>query len=180
MGRIRRPHGVQGEVMVESMTDVEDRFAAGSRMRGVVGAAEGQDAVVDLTVVDSRRHSGALRVSFEELSGREDAETLRGAWLVVDRSIVEPPPAGGHYFFELIGCSCHDQELGYIGEVVNVLEDGGGYLLVVRPKAPGDSPHEEEILIPFVDPLLVEVDTERQRIDTRLPPGMVEICTSTS
>lgn len=180
VGRIRRPHGIRGEVMVESMTDVDDRFAAGSRMRGVVSRDVRPDSFVDLTVADCRSHSGALLVAFEGVADRQEAETLRDAWLVVDRGSVGAAPPGGHYFFELIGCACHDQELGHIGEVVDVLEDGGGYLLVVRQRASRDSSEGVEILVPFVDPMLVEVDTEGKRIDTRLPPGLVEICTSRS
>lgn len=179
VGRVRRPHGVRGEVVVEPMTDAEDRFAPGRRLHACV-AGDGQvgDPVRDLTVESSRPHAGAMLVKFESIDDRDQAGELRHAWLVVDRSQVGPAPAGTHYHFDLIGCECYDEALGLLGEVVDVVEDGGGSLLAVRPLA--ESGSERQILIPFVQALLVIVDTDRGRIDMRLPDGLVEICTSGS
>ena len=176
VGRVRRPHGIRGEVMVESMTDADDRFASGSRLAAMIA---GETRSRELQVRDARPHSGALRVSFEGIDDRDDAEQLRDAWLVVDRSSVSPLPAGEHYVFDLVGCVCHDHELGEIGEVIDVVEDGGGFLLVLRPQDAGEA-DAREILVPFVDALLGQVDTASGRIETRLPPGLVELCTSGS
>lgn len=178
VGRVRRPHGVRGEVVVESMTDAGDRFAPGSRLHACAAGAGQGDPVRDLTVETARPHAGAMLVKFEAIDDRDQAGELRHAWLVVDRSQVGPAPAGTHYHFDLIGCECYDEALGPLGEVVDVVEDGGGSLLAVRPFA--ESGSEKQILIPFVRALLVTVDTGRGRIDMRLPDGMVEICTSGS
>lgn len=180
VGRVRRAHGLAGEVVVESMTDVEDRFAPGSRLHACVsGAGQVGDPVRDLTVESSRPHAGAMLVKFESIADRDQAGELRHAWLVVDRSRVAPSPEGAHYHFELIGCECHDEVLGLLGEVIDVVDDGGGSLLVVRPGGETGG-GEAEILIPFVEAMLAAVDTENRRIDTRLPAGLVEICISGS
>ena len=58
VGRITRAHGVHGEVAVLVLTEVEDRFGAGSMLRLEDGRA--------LTVRDSRPHRGRLLVRFAE------------------------------------------------------------------------------------------------------------------
>lgn len=176
VGRVRRPHGVRGEVVVESLTDAEDRFASGSRVQACTAVGDG---VRDLTVESSRPHADTLLLKFESIDDRDQAASLRHAWLAVDRAQIGPAPDGGHYHFELIGCECHDRELGLLGEVIDIVDDGGGSLLVVRPggEKAGDG---TEILIPFVEAMLEAVDTESRRIDTRLPAGLVDICTSGS
>ena len=79
VGRILRPHGLRGELTVEVRTDDPDkRYAAGS----VLGTDPPQ--IGPLTVTSARWHSGRLLVSFAEVIGRTDAESLRGVLLTVD------------------------------------------------------------------------------------------------
>ncbi len=176
VGRVRRPHGIRGEVVVESMTDVGGRFDEGSNLQVVLPGDSGEEQLRVLEIRASRPHAGALLVAFAGVGDRDRAAELRGAWLVVDRSEVPDPPEGGHYFFDLIGCACHDHELGLIGEVIDVIADGGGFLLELRSADEAAA----RVLIPFRDEMLLSVDTENRRIETQLPAGLVEICTSTS
>ncbi len=60
---------------------------------------------------------------------------------------------------------------GELGEVTEVIEDGGGTLLRVEGQGRG-------LLVPFVDAFLVSVDVAAGRIELALPPGLVEICSS--
>ena len=79
VGRILRPHGLRGELSVEVRTDKPgQRFAAGSAL-GTDPAEAGP-----LTVAASRWHSGRLLVTFAEVAGRDEAESLRGVWRTVD------------------------------------------------------------------------------------------------
>jgi 16S rRNA processing protein RimM len=78
---------------------------------------------------------------------------------------------GQYYFHELIGCAGFDRQAGELGVVVDVLEDGGGVLLVFRR---GD----EALLVPFAEALLVEVDPAGKRIDFDLPEGLIAACSS--
>src|SRR6185295_3754471 len=98
---------------------------------------------------------------------------LRGALLEVEASAVPPAPADEYYHFDLVGCRCEDRRAGELGEVVEVLEGGGGDLLRVV----GDG---RELLLPFVDAYLVEVDVAARRILWNLPEGLIEACGSAS
>ena len=164
VGRIVGAHGIRGEVSVEVYSDVEDRFDPGRRifldLRGRSSA---------LTVETVRPHKGRLLVGFEGIGDRNRAEELRGGKLGVDRSDVPPAPEGSYYHFELVGCRVVDRALGELGEVADVIEDGGGILLVVR-RPSGNLP------VPFVDPYLERVDIEGQQIDCVLPEGFLEAC----
>jgi len=169
VGRIRKAHGLRGEVTVDVLSDVEKRFAAG--------------AVVDIVLPSGRRRTarvssvrggrGEAIIGFEGLENRDQAEELRGAVLEIDRSRVPKPPPGTFYFFELVGCECVDKRGGELGRVARVLEDGGGLLLEVT----GDS---RSLLVPFVEAYLKDVDIAGRRIEMELPEGLIETCTSGS
>jgi len=57
--------------------------------------------------------------------------------------------------------------------VVDLLEDGGGLLLIVEGE-------EGQVPVPFVQSFIREIDVARGTIDLELPPGLLETCASTS
>ena len=169
VGRVLRPHGVRGAVIVEPHSDNPERFASGARL---LARREG-GAPRAVVVAGARPHGKALLVEVEGVVDRDAAELLRGCWLEVPAREVPPAPPGSYYFYELVGCRCHDRRAGELGEIVDLLEDGGGLLLLVeRPGA--------RLLVPFVERFLRGVDREQRRIELELPEGLVETCTSPS
>jgi 16S rRNA processing protein RimM len=183
VGRVLRPHGVRGEVVVDVTSDVPGRFDAGSRLlvaragSAAMSAMSAMSAMtamtaMTLTVAASRPHKSGACVRFEGIGGREEAEALRGLELEVERSAVPAAPAGTYYYYELLGCHCRDGGRD-LGEVVDLAEDGGGLLLIV---ADG----ERRVPVPFVQSFLRGVDVAAGRIDLELPPGLLEVCASRS
>jgi len=174
VGRVLRPQGVRGEVVVEVLSDVADRFAKGSRLLAVREDREDRDGQppLSLEVAASRAHKSGAVVRFAGCEDRDRAEELRGLWLEVPRSQVPAAEAGTYYQYELLGCLCRvsGEELGRVAEVV---EDGGGLLLIVEGEG-------RRIPVPFVREFLREVDVAGARIELELPPGLVETCASRS
>ena len=181
VGRILRPHGLRGEVAVEVLTDAPRRLDPGSSLLLV---REGEPPVPVL--VAARRtpggpekappaHRARRAVELLRLAGiddREGADRLRGGWLEIERSRVPPAPPGTYYRYELVGCRCVSGGED-LGEVVEVVEDGGGLLLLV-------SDGRREVPVPFVARFLRTVDVEHARIELELPPGLIEACASRS
>jgi 16S rRNA processing protein RimM len=165
VGRAVKPHGLAGDVVVEVESDVEDRFAPGSTLR--LGA---HGRVVE--VVAARPFGDRLLVRFAGMNDRTAVEGLRGLELTVAVDQVPAAPAGSYYHFELLGCSCHDRQVGELGQVRAIHEDGGGLLLEVESG-------ERRVLVPFVDAFVLAVDVAEGRIDLDLPPGLVDVCAST-
>jgi 16S rRNA processing protein RimM len=168
VGRVLRPHGVRGEVVVEVLSDVPGRLAPGRRMTASWAGKPGRT----LTVESYRPHKSGALVRFAGAEGRDGAEELRDALLEVDRSEVPAAPEGTYYWYQLLGCRCWvDGE--DLGEVTDLVEDGGGLLLVVSREG-------RQVPIPFVQSFLKEVDVERGRIELDLPEGLLEACASGS
>ena len=71
VGRVVRPHGIRGEVVVVPGTDRPDeRFARGARLHRSTGG--------DLVVRAARPHGDRWLVSLAGVSTRDQAEGLRG------------------------------------------------------------------------------------------------------
>ena len=171
VGRVLRPHGVRGEVVVEVLSDVPGRLAPGRRLSASWAGKPGRTPR-EVLVESYRVHKTGALVRFAGAEDRDQAEELRDALLEVDRSEVPEAPEGTYYWYQLLGCRCRvgGEDLG---EVTDLVEDGGGLLLVV-------SKGGRQVPIPFVRSFLKEVDVERGRIELDLPEGLLEACASGS
>jgi len=165
VGVVVRPHGVRGELKVEIESDNPKRFQPGNDLW--LAVPHGPARRVHVEAFRSVR-GGAL-IALEGVETREAAEELRGARFEVDVREVPPAPPGFYYHYELVGCHCVTVEGEELGQVVDVVEDGGGHLLRLRHGA-------REVLVPFVEAFLKRLDVADRRIELSLPPGLVETC----
>ncbi len=169
VGRVRRAHGVRGALLVEVLSDVPDRLAAGRSV--VLVALDGERRPV--RILAARPHGSGLLLELEGLADRDEAAALGGARLEVAESEVPAAPEGAYWLWQLVGCRCRDRRRGDLGRVGEVVEDGGGLLLEIEgPRG--------RLLVPFVAAYVVAIDVERSRIETDLPEGLIESCASTS
>jgi len=118
VGRIVKPHGIRGEVIVELLTDRVERLAPGS----VLGSDAG-DLVVDAT----RPHQARWIVAFEGVATRNESERLRGT--VLRAPAIEDP--GVLWVHELVGCEVVDQSGRSRGTVVAVEANPASDLIVL-------------------------------------------------
>src|ERR1700751_236064 len=115
VGRIGRPQGVRGDVVVGVRTDEPElRFAPGSRLD------TDREDVGPLTVAAVRWHSGELLARFQGVGDRDEAVELRGTWLTVDSSTLAPSDDPDEFHdHELVGLSVRTVD----GTGVGVVED---------------------------------------------------------
>ena len=166
VGRVGRPHGLRGEVTVEVRTDdPDDRFGEGAVL-ATDPAARGP-----LTISSSRWHSGRLLLRFGDCQDREAAEELRGIVLVIDSAEL-PPQSDPEEFadHQLIGLRVLTVSGESVGSVADVLHYGQD-LLVIAGAGPRSG---TEILIPFVAPLVPEVNIAAGHLLVDPPPGLLD------
>ena len=161
MGLVARAHGLQGEVVVDSTTDVADRFATGSRLTAVVPSG----GTRPLRVESSRPFGNRLLVRFEGISTRTEAEELRGADLTIPRSQVRALPEGRHYRFELVGLVARTRAGVEVGTIVEVFSTGANDVLVIRGG-------RGEIAVPAIPGVVVAIDVPGGSVTVEPPVGL--------
>ena len=170
VARIGRPHGIRGEVTVEVFTDTpETRFSVGNKVE--VKEVEPRQSSLDMLTVESARwNKKILLLKFQEFSDRNTAETLRNAELYAPAENTLSD-ADGWYAEELIGLTVHEGnfESEKIGEVLNLVPGEAQDLLEVSLLS------GHEVLIPFVEDIVPEIDEKRGAIVITPPPGLLEL-----
>jgi len=179
VGRIGRPHGVRGEVVIGVRTDEPDlRFAVGAVLDVGRTLAAGTGESADggqLTVAAARWHSGQLLVAFTGVTDRTAAGELTGSWLSIDSGQL-PPTADPDEFrdHELIGLSVRTTAGDAVGVVTDVLHYGQDLLVIRLAPAKDSGAKDGECLVPFVTAIVPEVDVGAGVIVIDPPPGLLD------
>jgi 16S rRNA processing protein RimM len=139
IGRVGRPHGLDGAFVVERASDDERRWEVGATV--LVG---GEPA----TIAVSRRVGGGRRAV------RLDRPVERGAELTIPLAVLPTPEPDTYYAFQLVG--------------LEVLDESGRGLGAVTAVHPGIANDNLELadgrLVPLIEDAIREIDLDRQRV----------------
>lgn len=147
IGRVGRPHGVDGAFVVEDASEDPDRFAVGAEL--FVGGARARVTV-------SRQVGGRRRAI------KLDRPVERGAVLTVLRDDLAPLPADAYYVSDLIGLAVIDADGSRVGVVRDVLPGPANDALEL----------DTGLLLPLVEDCIREVDIARGHV--LLNPGFTD------
>jgi len=159
IGRIVRPQGRKGEVVVEPLSDRPDRFP--SLRRAFVAGEDG--AARPVQVRAAWPHKGRFVLKLDGVDSIDEAERYRGLDLRIPEEDLSALPQGSYYHHQLRGLRAEDAGGREIGRVAEVLETGGeAAVLVVR--GPGG-----ETLVPLADAFVRAVDLDGGRVVVQVP-----------
>lgn len=164
VGRIARPHGLRGQVVVTPETDfAEDRFRAGATLW--TRSRRGDEV---LTISTVRLQNGRPVIGLEGFATIEEVERLAGLELRVPEEALKPLADGAYYVHQLVGCVVETVAGQRVGEVARVEPGSGTSLLAVDGQ-------RGEVLVPLAADICVEVDVAGRRIRIEPPEGLLEL-----
>jgi 16S rRNA processing protein RimM len=165
VGRVARPHGLRGQVVVNPDTDFpRERFRSGTEL--FLRRGHG----LERKTVDSVRFQQDRPVlSLSGVDTVEAARELAGAELLVPRDQLEPLPQGAFYLHDLIGCGVELADGKRLGLVTDVQGSPGGarWLVVASDKG--------EILVPLAVAICPRIEQEARRIVIDPPAGLLDL-----
>jgi 16S rRNA processing protein RimM len=157
VGRIARAHGVQGEVAVQSLSEVPHRFAEGSRLQLEDGRT--------LTVEKTRPHQRRLLIKFKEVADRTAAEALGGQVLLVPAAATPRTLERDRFWVhQVVGLEVVTEGGRSLGRVHEVQANPANDIWVT----------ETGVLVPAVREVVREVDLAGGRVTIREVPGLIE------
>jgi 16S rRNA processing protein RimM len=140
VGRVGRPHGVDGAFFVDGASDAPERFATGATL-----LVDGEPA----EIVASKRGAGDRAVI------KLDRPVERGATLAVRRADLPELGDDAYYVFELVGLAVEEEGGRPLGTVIEVENGPANDVLVL----------DSGLLLPLVDACVLDVSLERGRVE---------------
>ncbi len=162
VGKVVKPHGLRGEVLVRVLSDNPSRFDDGASLMWGPDA----DSVEPVTILSSRNHKGALLVFFEGVNSLEEAELLREWKLFVNVADVdELEDEDAFWEHQVIGLSVVHADGRVLGKVAEVFTRPSQDLWSVDTGSGA-------VLFPAAKELVVSVDVAAGKVVIDPPEGL--------
>lgn len=154
VGKLRRPHGVNGEILMDVETDFPERLRRGKTI--YVGEEH-----MPLKIKTIRPQNQARLLSFAEYTDCDQVGVLRNNLVYVKAADLPRLPEGEYYYHQLLNLRVVDEQGQELGVLTEILETGANDVYVVT------SPDGLELLFPAIEDVLLGVDLEKRQITVR-------------
>lgn len=151
VGKMRRAHGVMGEIPLEIYTQMLELLEPGSTV--FVGEEHRR-----YTIEKTRWKNELLLIKFREIQDRTAASELTNELAYVRSSQLPALPAGEFYYHEIIGLNVYEPDGHYLGVLVQILETGANDVYLIQ------NDENEEVLIPATEEMILEIDPKNSKM----------------
>ncbi|ACS78267.1 ribosome maturation factor RimM [Maridesulfovibrio salexigens] len=165
VAEVVKPHGLRGEVCIESHADSPFLF---DEVPCLYLAKKGQKPR-RFVVRSSRKHKGRVLLTFKGVEDRDQAENLRGMEILVREADLPESGDDEVYMYELEGMSVELEDGTVVGTISNFILAPGQETWVIS------SAEGKEILFPAVEEFVLSVDLDAEKVVVEPPEGLLDI-----
>jgi 16S rRNA processing protein RimM len=163
IGKIVGVHGVKGTLKIHSYAESLEIFEPGASL--AVRTHGGSEEHYEIDWI--KPHSRGALLALKEINHRDQAKTLVGADLQIEKAKLPELQAGVYYWYDLIGLKVFTTDDRYLGRLESIIETGANDVYVVKDDA-------REILIPALKSVVHKIDIEANLMRVELPDGLEE------
>jgi 16S rRNA processing protein RimM len=154
VGRIAAPHGVNGRVRVQPLTDVPQRFAKLREVCLELADGERRQVTIESASVGPR----FVLVKLKGYDDRDAAGALRGAYILIPRAEAIALPQGRYFIDDIVGLEVVTVQGERLGPVREVMQTGANDVYVT-----------ETAMIPATREVVREINLEAGVMTVDLP-----------
>jgi 16S rRNA processing protein RimM len=154
--------GNKGEVNVLPLTDSIDRF---KNLATVFLRNNHGQAILNIEKIRIKEDMAILKL--KDIENIEEAKTIVGSFLEVERKNAVKLPKDAYFIFEIIGLEVYTENNVFLGKVENVISTGSNDVYVVKRK------DKEELFIPAIHDVVKNIDLEKKRITINIVDGLI-------
>ena len=148
VGRLRRPHGLTGELQMDVLTDFPERLVPGKQI--FIGEEH-----LPAQIENLRPHGSLLLIMLKGYGNVDQARVFTNAMVYVEAHNLPELPDGEYYHHQLIGLTVIDIETDVVlGQLEKILETGANDVYIVRRE------NGDELLLPAIESVLCQVNLE--------------------
>lgn len=171
VGKIVKPVGVKGNLKVISLTDFPERFNKLQKVslyceRDKEFFVNKSDKSFEFNITECKVYDSYVNIKFENYDNVDESKELVNLFVMIDEKKREKLDEGKFYFYELIDSDVYDSG-DLIGKVISIVNYGSGDLFNVKF-------NDKEVLIPFKDEFIKNIDVKNKRIDVELIEGFLD------
>lgn len=160
VGFLRRPHGVNGEMLMSVHTDFPERLKTGKTV--FVGSS-----YQPMVLASLRPHAAGMLVRLRGIKSPEAAGRYRNTWVYVPTADRPALLEGEYYHHQLIGLNVVTDQDCELGVLADVLETGANDVYLVRDV------DGKETLLPAIPSVILEIRLADRQMRVHLLDGLI-------
>ena len=161
IGKIVGAHGLKGTSKIQSYAESLEIFKSGTVL--LVSSPDGSENHYEIDWIKS--HSRGALLTLKEVTDRDQAKSLIGSELYIEKAELPELEAGTYYWFDLIGVDVYTSDDRYIGSIASIIETGANDVYVVKAA-------DKEVLVPALESVVQSIDIESKIMRVELPEGL--------
>lgn len=165
IGKVIGIHGLNGALKLYSYAESADCFALDRQ----VTLIDAHGVLQRHRVVSSQLYKKVLRLRLTEVTTREQAEALIGWGVFIDRSDLPELDQDTHYWVDLLGMEAVTPQGRRLGLLREIIPTGANDVYVIRPEGGTEA---DEILVPAIASVVIDIDLDGRRMVIDLPEGL--------
>lgn len=162
IGKIVGIHGIKGTNKFKSYAESLSVFTPGRSL--LMRDKLQREKSVEINWV--KPHTRTPLISFKGVTNREQAQALIGGELFIEESELPELNKDTYYWFELIGLEVYSTKEDYLGRITSIFPTGSNDVYIVKDR-------ENEILVPALKSVVIDIDLDNKRMRVDLPEGLV-------
>jgi len=151
IGRFGAPYGVKGWIRVNAFTDPIENILSYQPW-----LIQQQGEWLALSFTDGKVHSKTIVAKLADYDDRTAVQALTNQDISILRSQIPKADPDEFYWIDLVGLNVIDIHGKNLGIIDHLFETGANDVIVVKG--------EKEILIPYTDDAIIQVDLKQQKI----------------
>jgi len=164
IGKIVGTHGLKGTSKIQPYAESLEIFKSGTAL--LVSSPDGSENRYEIDWI--KPHSRGALLALKEITGCDQAKSLIGAELYIEKAELPKLEPGTYYWFDLIGVNVYTSDDRCIGRIDSIIETGANDVYIVKNA-------DKEILIPALESVVRSIDIESKIMRVELPEGLEEM-----
>ena len=162
VGQIVNTFGVMGLVKVKAFTDDLERF---EELKKVYVCKK--DKLEEVEIEEVKYHKGMVLLKLKGINNMNEAESLKGLYLKIDRKDAKKLPEGTYFIADLIGLEVYSDEGEFLGKLDDIFNAGANDVYVVKNEL------GKQLLLPGIPDVIKDIDLENEKILVHLLKGLI-------
>ena len=162
IGQIVNTFGIKGMVKIKPFTDDINKFDKFKKIY-----IKKENTKKEYQIEEVKYHKQMVLMKLKGINTPEEADLLRGSYLIINREDEEPLEEGEYYIIDLLGSEVYTDENVLLGKLEDIYNTGSNDIYVVKDEL------GKQVLLPVISDVIKNIDIKNKKITVHIVPGLM-------